>query len=103
MNMETKSIGFVLATLASGLFPSTLSLAEPGDHDSTLCRKLESVIHDPHIKVRLDSRTDGFVLRMQSEHSNSQTAARTFAVEVLKQHDLSVEVPHTNGYGLPEQ
>ncbi|WP_141735101.1 hypothetical protein [Oligoflexus tunisiensis] len=103
MSYDSKRLRFVLVTMASGLFPSTPSWAEPTDHDNTVCEKLAGVIHDPQIHVRLESRPDGFILRMDSQQANSQTAARAFAVEVLKQHNLAVEVPHTNGYGLPEQ
>lgn len=103
MSYDLKGIYFLLVTFVSIFFPSTLVFAEPTDHDEALCGKLENVVNDPQIGVRLESRADGFVLRMQSKNPNSQNAARAFAVEVMKQHDLSAEVPRTNGYGLPEQ
>lgn len=99
----SKTLNFLIASLVSTVFPSTLLLAEPTEQDKALCGKLESVLHDPQIGVKLESRTDGFILRMQSKTPESQSAARAFAVEVIKQHDLLVAVPQTNGYGLPEQ
>jgi len=99
----SKTLNFLFVSLVSTLFPSTLLLSEPTEHDKALCGKLESVLHDPQIGMRLESRPDGFILRMQSKATESQSAARAFAVEVIKQHDLLIDVPQTNGYGLPEQ
>jgi hypothetical protein len=93
----------MIVTLFGGVFPSTLLLAETPEEGKSLCGKLETMVQDPRIGVRLESRTDGFVLRVQSQNPESQKAARSFAVEVLKEHDLLVDVPRTNGYGLPEQ
>jgi hypothetical protein len=103
MNSYVKRLYFMIVTLFGGVFPSTLLLAEPTEDGKFLCGKLESLVQDPLIGVRVESRTDGFVLRMQSRNPESQKAARSFAVEVLKEHDLLVDVPRTNGYGLPEQ
>ncbi|HYX36709.1 MAG TPA: hypothetical protein VE954_26665 [Oligoflexus sp.] len=94
---------FVIAVGIISLFSSTLLLAESIVDDTILSQKLDHVIHNPLIDVRLESRPDGFILRMQSKNPESQEAARAFAVEVIKQHNLSHDVPQTNGYGLPEQ
>jgi hypothetical protein len=80
------------------VFPSTLLLA-----DASLCERLETLIQDPKVAIHLESRADGFVTKAQSREPESQKTARSFAVEVLKEHNLEIEVPRTNGYGLPEQ
>jgi hypothetical protein len=103
MNRFLRWFYWMIVTIFGGVFPSSLLLAEPGETGKSLCGKLESLVQDPNIGVRLESRTDGFVLRMQSRDPESQKAARSFGVEVLKEHDLVVNVPRTNGYGLPEQ
>jgi hypothetical protein len=98
MSAFVKRLYLLILALSGSVFPSTLVWAEPG-----LCERLESLIQDPKIAIHLESRADGFVMKVQSREAESQKNARSFAVEVLKEHNLESEVPRTNGYGLPEE
>lgn len=98
MSAFLKRLYLVIIAVSGGLFPSTLLLA-----DTSLCERLETLIQDPRIAIHLESRADGFVMKAQSREPESQKTARSFAVEVVKEHKLENEVPQTNGYGLPEQ
>jgi hypothetical protein len=98
MSAFLKKLFLWMIAVFGGLLPSTLLLA-----DASLCEKLETLIQDPKIAIHLESRTDGFVMKAESREPESQKSARSFAVEVLKEHNLENEVPRTNGYGLPEK
>lgn len=98
MSSYVKRLYLLIIAVFGGVFPATLVAAEAG-----LCERLETLIQDPKIAIHLESRADGFVMKAQSREPESQKTARSFAVEVLKEHNLENEIPRTNGYGLPEQ
>jgi hypothetical protein len=98
MSAFLKKLFLWMIAVFVGLLPSTLLLA-----DASLCEKLETLIQDPKISIHLESRANGFVMKAESREPESQKSARSFAVEVLKEHNLENEVPRTNGYGLPEK
>ena len=98
MSACVKKLYLLILAVSGSAFPSTLLWAEP-----SVCERLESLIQDPKIAIHLESRADGFVMKVQSREVESQKSARSFGVEVLKEHKLENEVPRTNGYGLPEE
>lgn len=103
MSYDMKNLVFLMTMICAWSFSASGLSAETKAEDRNLCEKLETLVQDPRIGVHLESRTDGFVMRVQSRNPDSQESARSFAVQVLKEHDLKLDIPKTNGYGLPEQ